>query len=352
MPRNPLPHDEAQHGPPVRLWRLSELRQLEPPRQLVRGLLAEEGLAIIFGRPESAKTFIALDLALCIAAGQPWHGHGVSSGHVIYVIGESERSFRLRIDAWCQARSVGVEHAVEDRLRIIEDPLAFLAGGFAETVKYLMSRRIAVRLIVIDTLARCFPDADENNTAHMNAVIARCDTLRRVLNTAVIVVHHCTKGGHVERGSGALRAAADTMLRAERHGNVFKLSCSKQKESVHAPPMVFRLDRIVLGTGDDGSELSSCRLSATRDSAAGPAEVDKRASARERILHALREAAKNGPTSAARIRRIAEMPKATFSRHLRDLVRAGDVRPTGKSRATRYEVVTRNDAAQNGGRGT
>ncbi|MFO7682965.1 MAG: hypothetical protein R6X34_23250, partial [Chloroflexota bacterium] len=43
--------------------------------------------------------------------------------------------------------------------------------------------------------------------------------------------HHANKAGTYERGSTSLRAAMDTMMRAQRHaGGSFTLSCEKLKD--------------------------------------------------------------------------------------------------------------------------
>ncbi len=49
---------------------------------------------------------------------------------------------------------------------------------------------LPLRLIVIDTLARCFGGNDENDARGMGAFIEGCDVIRLKTAATVLVVHH------------------------------------------------------------------------------------------------------------------------------------------------------------------
>ncbi len=77
-----------------------------------------------------------------------------------------------------------------------------------------------VRLIVVDTLARCFGGNDENDASDMRAFIEDCDVIKHKTVATLLVVHHSgkddTKGA---RGSSAFRAALDDELNIRREGD-------------------------------------------------------------------------------------------------------------------------------------
>src|ERR1700676_4775519 len=61
------------------------LARLPDPVPLVGSWLFADSLAWISGPPESAKSFVALDIACCTGTGKPWHGFPVRRGPVLYV---------------------------------------------------------------------------------------------------------------------------------------------------------------------------------------------------------------------------------------------------------------------------
>ena len=77
------------------------------PVWVVDGIINERALGFIFGPPSSLKTFIALDLALSLAARLPqWWDRGISRhGAVVYLCQEGTSSFKFRIQGSSAGRS-------------------------------------------------------------------------------------------------------------------------------------------------------------------------------------------------------------------------------------------------------
>jgi len=71
---------------------------------IVKGCIDEGALALIYGASNSGKTFLALDLALSVAAGQTWNGHGVRGGLVAYVAAEAGYRIQRRVRGWLDTR--------------------------------------------------------------------------------------------------------------------------------------------------------------------------------------------------------------------------------------------------------
>src|SRR4051794_24201973 len=59
----------------ARLLDAAGLQAIPPPAPLVDGWLFKDSLAWLGGKPGHGKTFVAVDLAGCVATGLPWHGH-------------------------------------------------------------------------------------------------------------------------------------------------------------------------------------------------------------------------------------------------------------------------------------
>ena len=225
---------------PLRLYSTRELLALPPPEWLIDGIITEGGVAGMYGAPEAGKSFLAIDMALCIAAGIPWQGHETQKGFVLYISAEGGSGVGKRALAWL------LEHQIDPR----EADVAWLIESIpvnadSEQMITLMERIVnEVRrhpvLIVVDTLARCF-DGDENQQEDMGRFVAGIDILRQEFGCTVMVVHHTNAGGTRERGNTAFRGAADTMIRIEKTDNAISLICDKQKDAAHFDDHLFEL---------------------------------------------------------------------------------------------------------------
>ena len=133
----------------------------------------------------------------------------------------------------------------------------------------LRSLKQTPKLIVIDTLARHFGEAEETN-AEMNKFINAVDELRQEFKSAILIVHHLgkeTKRG--SRGASSLPAAVDHILSLEkqRSGGTINLKCEKAKDSEPFLPLAFDLvpkdvvDENGLPQEEvDGTPIRSCVL--------------------------------------------------------------------------------------------
>jgi hypothetical protein len=239
----------------------AELDSIKLIPQLVRGLVAEGSLVVLFGESNSGKTFIVLDLALAVASGQPWCGRHTRRGLVIYVACEGAASLRARAAAYRRknpAVADGLPFAIVPRAVDFRDPVAVAA--LIETVLVAETESgEKASLIVVDTFARCIPGGNENDARDVGEAVAAADQIRAQTGATVVFVHHAgkdpTKGA---RGSSALRAAADTELLVEGKEGPRTLTVTKQRDLEPAPPRGFELEAVQLGTDEDGEPVTSC----------------------------------------------------------------------------------------------
>ncbi|HMF21359.1 MAG TPA: AAA family ATPase, partial [Pseudolabrys sp.] len=80
--------------------------QTESRNYLVKGLLANTGLAVIWGPPKCGKSFWAADLGMHIALGWNYRGHKVQQATVVYVALEGRQSFPARVEAFRRHHNV------------------------------------------------------------------------------------------------------------------------------------------------------------------------------------------------------------------------------------------------------
>src|SRR3990167_7919183 len=91
---------------PLRLYSMTELLRLPPPEWLIKHYLPAGGLVGLYGQPGHYKSFVAIDMAMSVATGQPWQGADTRRGHVIYVAAEGGTGIAKRGHAWLQEHQV------------------------------------------------------------------------------------------------------------------------------------------------------------------------------------------------------------------------------------------------------
>jgi hypothetical protein len=233
--------EERPSGDVFRLLTYEELRALPDPEWTIDGLVPE-GFAVIYGAPATFKSFLALDWALCIGTGRSWNGRKVKPGYVVYVAAEGHGGLKRRVEAWREANG----RPDLSRVRFLPEAVNLLDRQQIErTKRTLATLPEPARLLVVDTMARTMVGGDENAARDVGLFIAALDAQDV---TTRLAVHHTGKDGGSERGSTALRAAADVMAKVERDGITtprVEVACDKPpKDSEAWPRMTLKLEPV------------------------------------------------------------------------------------------------------------
>lgn len=225
----------------------------------IENILPESSmLTCIYGKHGSYKSFIALDLMLCVATDTPFHGKKVTSSPILYVCAEGAAGFWKRVIAWHNQHDID---AISDRITVYDGAVNLndtnTRQTFIESIKQLPMQP---GIIVFDTLARCFGGKEENANSDMSAFVVACDEIGQTIGSKIIIVHHSgkddTKGA---RGGSALPAAVDTeiCIKALTQG-IAKLSITKQKNFDSGSPLSFKMQKVATGETDaDGNDIDS-----------------------------------------------------------------------------------------------
>lgn len=208
-------------------YRLAE--RGEEHRWLVTGLWSEQAVGIVGGEPKCCKSFLALDLAVSVAAGTPCLRRFVvpKAGRVLlYAAEDALHIVRRRLDGIASA--AGVTLADLD-IQVITVPVLRLdldadRRNLAETVD-----RLRPRLLILDPFVRLHR-IDENASGEVAPLLAYLRELQRRYGVAVLVVHHAKKGaggvraGQALRGSSEFHAWGDSNLYLRRDGEELTLT--------------------------------------------------------------------------------------------------------------------------------
>lgn len=199
----------------IQLISAEQLHELPPTEILGNTRLIARGLNVVFGASGAFKSFYTLDAALSIAQSAP----------VIYVAAEGAGGLFKRVSAWCEynQQSPGQLYFVCEEVNLLN----------VDSIKQLIevSYPIKPALIIFDTLARCIPGGDENSAKDMGLAVRNSAVIQRSLTTAIAWIHHTNRADKGERGSGAIRGAADAMIELSANGDsVIRVACSKLKD--------------------------------------------------------------------------------------------------------------------------
>ena len=114
------------------------------------------------------KTFFALDLALCVAAGIDFHGRKVKQGPVVYVLGEGRGGLKKRVSAWLQEHQL----AREPDAFFVTEAVQFRESEQVEALLgQIGARSLEPAMVVIDTFARCSVGVTENDATEVGVWI-------------------------------------------------------------------------------------------------------------------------------------------------------------------------------------
>lgn len=152
--------ESRKHITGFRLLSVAEMRaNLHPPDWVLKGYLEANCISLFFGEPGHFKSFVAIDMGLSAATGKDWHGYRTKPGLVIYVAGEGNTGIIRRVTAWEIEHGGNLDSApfvASDRAVGVLDEVGTFA--LVEEINRLIEKHGQPKLVVIDTLARCFGD--------------------------------------------------------------------------------------------------------------------------------------------------------------------------------------------------
>lgn len=294
----------------------------EEHRWLIEGLWAAEAVGIVGGEPKCCKSFLALDMAVSVAAGTPCLRRFAvpAPGRVLlYAAEDAQHVVRLRLDGIAQAAGIALDQL--DIQVITSSSLRLDLDADQERLEETIDT-LRPRLLILDPFVRLHR-IDENASAEVAPLLAFLRDLQRRYAVAVAVVHHARKGagkarqGQALRGSSEFHAWGDSNLYLRRIDEALSLSVEHRA----APSTTGQL----LTLHADGPRLALQVLD--RIPAASPRDPPNAPSTpADTILQILRAAA--APLPLARLRTACHMRTATLCDNLAQLTEQRKIHKT------------------------
>jgi hypothetical protein len=222
-PLEEQPESEPARPPKVdpfaNAWTADRLmaEEFAPPRWAVPGLIPE-GLSLLAGAPKAGKSWLALNLALGIAAGAPVLGEvTVDPGEVLYLaLEDTPRRLQSRM-----GKILGENPAPAGLTLLTEFPT--LPAGGADAIRGWLDTRPNARMVVVDVFAkmRGTSPSGVNPYDADYAAMGRAKSIADNYGIAVVLVHHLRKMAADDftaelSGTNGIVGAADTIMALKR----------------------------------------------------------------------------------------------------------------------------------------
>jgi AAA domain len=301
--------------PTVRAALLAEPEKSQEP-WLIEGLWMRQAVGIIGGEPKCGKSFLALDLAVAVAAGTPCLRHfpARQTGPVLlYAAEDAAPIVRQRLEGITHA--AGFNFQALD-VHVITAPMLRLDRSEHCKALRAIVANLRPALLVLDPFVRLHA-IDENVAGEVAPLLGFLRSLQRDHRTAVALVHHARKGAGHERGGQALRGSSelhawgDSNLYLRRQGDNLYLAIEHRA----APGK----DRLQLTLRADPPALALAVVDNDPAQSSDPVQP----SSLQRIEQILAES--SAPLTHRQLRDIARMRASHVSDSLAKLLAAGRV---------------------------
>lgn len=230
-----------------------EIKALPPIEWAIKGVLPRRGVSMVYGPSGGGKSFVVLNMIYAIAEGSSFFGQMAKQIPVLYVGLEGHAGVKNRIVAMERAQG----RPMPEYMRVL------LTNAFNITnpqqVEKLAKECPQGCIVVIDTLNQAAPNADENSSRDMGAILAGAKRLAELVEGNCVLIHHSGKNAQMgERGHSSLRAALDCSIEVTRTNDRRAWKVAKAKDGLDGEEHAFRLSIVEVGTDEDGDPVTSC----------------------------------------------------------------------------------------------
>ena len=222
-------------------------RDFAPLVFLVDKLFALGHLSFLGGRPKSGKSWLGLQLAMCIDTRQPFLGRETLKAKVLLIAledGDRRIYERARLLGWEPSETAVVSFSIG----YFDGPDSTPGPG----LRQIEHAAAHFDLIIIDTLISALSgQAKENDNAQMGMIVNTLARISHQTNTSILVIHHTGKGNNDDifntlRGASAIRGGYDTGFILERNPG--------EKEAIlHAESRDIDLENMTLRQSETGA---------------------------------------------------------------------------------------------------
>jgi hypothetical protein len=189
--------------------------------ELVYGVLHQGSKMVFGGGSKTFKTWTLLDLAVAVAAGEPWLSFKTSKGRVLFVNFEIQPAFfQHRVRAVAEGKNVALAPGQLDVWNLRGH------GGSYETIVPRIIERAGQSyvLVIVDPVYKLYGTTDENSAGDVGRLLNSLETLTAETGAAVAFGAHYAKGNAAGKeaidrisGSGVFARDPDSIVNFTQH---------------------------------------------------------------------------------------------------------------------------------------
>jgi len=197
-------------------------QKIEPPAELIGGILHKGSKLAFGGGSKSFKTWCLLDMAISVATGREWMGRKTEQGRVLFLNFEIQPfAWQNRINAVAKAKGVALE-----RGQVTLWNLRGHASDFRRIIPRVVERckNENFALTVLDPIYKLYGKTDENAAGDVAELLNSLESLAVTTGTAIAFGAHFAKGNAsgkeaIDRisGSGVFARDPDSLLIFTKH---------------------------------------------------------------------------------------------------------------------------------------
>lgn len=166
-------------------------RDIPPQRWIIDGMLPE-GLTLLCGAPKAGKSWLALDMALHVASGEPFWNHPTAPGKVLLLaLEDGERRLKARMETLMRGCDSLQAAMLYPCFSVPPLEHGFTAGLDAELSDFGSGERVA--MVVVDTLGKVREPSRLDGYQRDYQQLAALKKIADKHHIAMLVVHHLRK---------------------------------------------------------------------------------------------------------------------------------------------------------------
>ncbi len=312
---------------------------IEPPAELIEGILHKGSKLAFGGSSKSFKTWCLLDLAISVATGADWLGRRTTQGKVLFLNFEIQpHAWQRRIAAVASAKGVEIKPG-----QIILWNLRGHAADFRQIVPRIIerARRENFVLNVLDPIYKLYGNTDENSAGNGALLWNSLEKLATETGAANAFGAHFAKGNAsakeaIDRisGSGVFARDPDSLLIFTKHETDDAFTVEPiLRNFAPVEPFAVRWEFPLMKLADD-LDPSKLKQVAGRKKEHNP----------KKLLTAIAQTTRENPISVSAWATAGNVPRQTLTDYLPEMRHKKWIETTGEGNAARQFITNEGKA--------
>jgi hypothetical protein len=228
---------------------LAPAEPLDPPQQVIEGILAKNRLNVIYGMPGTYKTFIGTSMALAVAYLLDWCGFWTEQCEVLYCAADDPEGPQPRAQAWCQYHEIDPSTG---KASIIKRPINFFRPETVTRALADIKAQGKPKFVVIDTFFHSTVGADLSSAKEVLECVSQIRRFMQETGATVLLIHHSPKDGASLYGSIVLLASVDVVIKCETMTDDLQVRLVNERaRGEKFKPLAVTLEKVTIQTKPD-----------------------------------------------------------------------------------------------------